>query len=497
MSSRSLPVRPNLHQLKIQANELRRQHREGKKSAAARISANLQSMTGKPAGEVLAVRLSVADAQAIIAREYGFRNWARLKQHVETASRVARFKSHPRFDDAVAAMDRGDLEGLRKLLEDEPALIRARTNLDPPYHYFTGATLLHHIAGNPSRGRLSGELGPMPKNSVDIARLLLDQGSDVNASTLGRNGGTTMGLLVTSKQASDANLSGPLMALLLEYGARLDIERADALDQSLANHAPRAAEKIIELGAKPDVLAAAALGRMDLLRAAFDKRGRLRMSPYRGGRKMAARDAIGLAMLFAYVREQREAVEFLLSHDGNWDMIGVNNGTALHRAAWGGDLAMVQRLWKLGADISNRDNPFTSTPLSWAQHNKQDKVFQWMRRHCQIDLHDAVGFGLMEHVKARLKEHPGSVNALRDQWDIPQCAPLHWACWLTIDDVDGTHAHDPADREALVKLLLKNGADPNIVAGNGLAPLDVALAAGAKRIASLLEQHGGKRAAEL
>src|SRR5260370_10535946 len=105
-------------------------------------------------------------------------------------------------------------------------------------------------------------------------------------------------------------------------------------------------------------------------------------------------------MLLAYVREQREAVDDLLEHDGNWNMIGVNNGALLHRAAWGGDLAMVKRLVRKGADIENRNNPFVSTPLSWAQHNKQDKVFDWLRRNCAIDVHDAVGFGLTEHVKA-------------------------------------------------------------------------------------------------
>jgi hypothetical protein len=71
--------------------------------------------------------------------------------------------------------------------------------------------------------------------------------------------------------------------------------------------------------------------------------------------------------------------------------------------------------------------PFNSTPLSWAQHNKQDGVFEWMRAHCAIDLHDAVCFDLREQIEARLQEDPASINKRLDQWEFLQCTPLHWA----------------------------------------------------------------------
>jgi ankyrin repeat protein len=501
MPTRSLPARPDLGQLKLQAKELLRDHRDRKLAGAARIAANHPRMKGQSPQAILDRALPLSGAQLVIAREYGFEGWAQLKDQVERGLRIARIKPHARFDDALGALRAGDLDRLRHGITTEPELISARTNLDPPYGYFSGATLLHHVAGNPGWDR------PLPPNIVEVARLLLDLGADVNALTLGANGGTTMGLVITSKQASDANVSGPLMDLLLERGATLDLSspagvvpdwrRQNALDLPLANHAPRAAEKMIELGAEVDVCAAAALGRMDLLRACFESDGRLRLRPRRRGKVMSQRDSIGLAMLFAYVNKHPAAVDFLLGKDGNWDMTGVNNGTALHRAAWDGDLAMVQRLVAKGADIRNRDNPFTSTPLSWAQHNKQDEVFHWMRTHCPIDLHDAVGFDLREHVEARLREDPASVNNRLDQWDIPRCTPLHWAAWPTYSDIDGVHSHDPSRREELVTFLLEHGANPNIVAGNGFTPLDVADAAHATGIAALLEQHGGRRAADL
>ena len=424
-----------------------------------------------------------------------------MNDPADTQRRLAEFTAHSRFAEAVRAIDDGDVAALEALLTSHPELIRARTNLEPPYHYFTGATLLHHVAWNPGRE------APVPPNIVDIARLLLDRGAEVDAVTLGRHGGPTMGLLVTSKRASDANVSGPLMELLIERGAAIDVGNSpttplgsgerSVLDAPLANHAPRAAEKLIELGAKPDVCAAAALGDMALLRSFFGDDGRLVERPRRRGAVMSERDAIGLALLFAYVNGKADAVDFLLEHDGNWNMTGVNNGTVLHRAAWDGDLAMVKRLVAKGADMSNRDNPFNSTPLSWAQHNRQREVFEWMRANCAIDLHEAVGHNLREHVEARLREDPASVNGQLDNWETPRSTPLYWAAWTKIHDVDGEHVWDERDRLELVRLLLDHGADPNIVAGDGHTALDVARTAGAARIVALLQARGGKSSAEL
>ena len=476
MSTRSLPARPNLDQLKLQANELQQAHRHGDASAAARIAAHHPRRVSWSPAQVLAERLITADAQLVIAREYGFADWAALKHHVETIASLTEFTPHPRFADALAALDAGDVRELRRLLVAEPALARARTRLDAPYDYFTGATLLHHVAGNPDRGV------PLPPNIVEAAAVLLDAGAEVQARTLGPSGGTVMGLLLTSKRASDANMTGPLIDLLLARGAELDVHADGALDASLANHAPRAAEKLIELGAAGDVIVAAALGRLDLLRLAFDGSDRLRVKARRGGRELSDRDATGLALLFAYVREQQEAVAFLMEKDANLDITGVGNGTLLHRAAWNGDLAMVQQLVARGADITVRDPEFGASPMAWASYNNQPAVFDWMAGHCPIDVHDAVTFGLLQQAAARLDELPSSIHARRRQWDLPEATPLHCAVLATRQDV--------------VAFLLDRGADPTAVAGNGVTALDVAEFQGATQIARLLEERGGTRSSE-
>ena len=476
MSTRSLPARPNLDQLKRQANELQEAHRLGDVSAAARIAAHHPRRTSWPPEQVLAKRLMTADAQLVIAREYGFADWAALRHHVETIASLAGFVPHPRFADALAALDAGNVRELRRLLNAEPALALARSRLEAPYDYFTGATLLHHVAGNPDRGV------PLPPNIVDVTAVLIDAGADVQARTLGPDGGTVMGLLLTSKRASEADATGPMIDLLMAHGAELDVHADGALDASLANHAPRAAEKLIDLGAVPDVVIAAALGRLDVLRDAFDSNGLLRAKARRQGRDLADRDATGLALLFAYVREQREAVAFLLGKDANLDVTGVGNGTLLHRAAWNGDLAMVRQLVARGADITVRDPEFGASPMAWASYNSQRGVFDWMVDHCLVDIHDAVTFGLTQQVAARLDERLSSIHTRRRQWELLDATPLHCAAL--------------AKRHDMVALLLDRGADPAAVAGNGVTALDIAEYQGATRIARLLEERGGTRSSE-
>lgn len=174
MPTRTLPPRPSLDQLKIQATELQRAHRDRDPSAAARIAAHHPEKKGWPPDAVLDAPLAVADAQLVVAREYGFRHWAELKRRVERSRQIEAIEAHPGFAAALAALDAGDVNRLRALLAADPSLVHARTNLERPYGYFSGATLLHHVAGNPSWTD-TRRFGPV---TVEIAGALLDAGAD-------------------------------------------------------------------------------------------------------------------------------------------------------------------------------------------------------------------------------------------------------------------------------------------------------------------------------
>ena len=77
--SSQLPPNPSLTQLKLKAKELRKAHQTGDAEAITRIASFLPDITISSEAE-----LSHRDAQFVIAREYGFASWPKLKQQVET-----------------------------------------------------------------------------------------------------------------------------------------------------------------------------------------------------------------------------------------------------------------------------------------------------------------------------------------------------------------------------------------------------------------------------
>src|SRR5690606_41950171 len=65
----------------------------------------------------------------------------------------------------------------------------------------------------------------------------------------------------------------------------------------------------------------------------------------------------------------REAVEWLLARaaSANARSGPPSRHTALHAAAWGGDLELVKLLLDAGADPLARDDEYESTPAGWAR----------------------------------------------------------------------------------------------------------------------------------
>ena len=78
-----LPTRPSLEQLRKQAKELCRDARAKNPAAIARLRAHV----AQPTRQAWLESTTLADAQFVLAREYGFESWPRLKRHVEAVER--------------------------------------------------------------------------------------------------------------------------------------------------------------------------------------------------------------------------------------------------------------------------------------------------------------------------------------------------------------------------------------------------------------------------
>jgi ankyrin repeat protein len=105
---RQLPPRPSVDQLRRQARDLQRQARAGESAAVGRVR------DFHPHAHVELPNLKLSDAQLVLAREYGFPSWPRLKAHVQL-SETARTRPYRIFEKVPYYEERA--EGIRKLYE--------------------------------------------------------------------------------------------------------------------------------------------------------------------------------------------------------------------------------------------------------------------------------------------------------------------------------------------------------------------------------------------
>jgi ankyrin repeat protein len=289
MSLRELPARPNLEHLRKQARLLLRGCLQADTAAIDRfrdVEVTYSGATPK-----------LADAQHVIACEYGFATWAKLKAHVGSLS-----------DDPVealtAAVKANDAPLLRQVLERYPVL---KSQLDEPlpnYSFDTPAivaavhkqnremidALLDAGANINARSRWwAGGFGVLDSSDPELTPYLIERGAYVDIHAAARLGmfdrvKELIAAEPTLVRAPGGDGQTPLhfastveiAGYLVDHGADIDardVDHESTAAQYMAGHSPlrhEVARYLISRGARTDILMAAALGDLELVRQHLD-----------------------------------------------------------------------------------------------------------------------------------------------------------------------------------------------------------------------------------
>jgi ankyrin repeat protein len=305
----------------------------------------------------LAPDYSSLDAREIIVRNHQFEDWDayaafQAEAHVALSPVTA-------FESAADAIVKGDLTGLEWLLRDNPEVIRARSRRT---HH---AMLIHYVG--PNGIEYFRQL--TPPNAPDIARLLIAAGADVNATAdIYGGGATALGLAATSITPVIAGVVEPLLGALIDGGATFAPDGGALVTGCLRNGRLEAASYLAGRGAEVNLEGAAGIGRLDLVQAYFDDRGRLEevstAEQMKDGFTWACE--FGHADVVRYLLERGVDVATTVKHHGQ---------TGLHWAAGGGHVETVEVLLAAGAPVNAKDAAWGRTPIDWANFGKANNRF--------------------------------------------------------------------------------------------------------------------------
>ena len=319
--SRQLPPSASLEQLKKQAKSLLKRHQAADSEALTRIRQNHPRWRNLPKEQAAAPPFALADAQMVIASEYGFASWPKLQSHVKTLEAASSTAEAVAF--LRDAAGRGDLARLRALLDAHPELIdeRGGEGVRTPLH--------QAVFGN----------------SAAAVKLLLERGANPNIRCEGDNA-CPLHFAVEKHRL-------PIIRLLVEHGADTIGEGdyhelgvlgwATAWDYIQAD--PEIVAYLLAHGARHNIFSAVALGDVEAIRAIASR------SPGELERRMDQVNRRRFPLHEAVVKKQPAALALLLDLGANLEWVDESRFTALDQAAMSGETELARMLLQRGAQV--------------------------------------------------------------------------------------------------------------------------------------------------
>lgn len=271
------------------------------------------------------------------------------------------------FREAVSYIDAGQLDELRRLLETNPQLVRARLEsagnwlrdlVDGALEgYFKQPYLLWFVAENPIRN------GSLPANIEEITRAIIASAQRDQVSSLQEQLDYALGLVVTGRVPREAGVQHQLMEVLINAGATPGTAHGALSARNL-----EAAAHLIERGGELTLATAICLDRYeDVARLA----------------QHATVHDKQVALVAAALNGKAEGLATLVKLGVDLDAYSTSihpHATALHHAVFSGSLDAVKVLVEAGAKLDTKDKIYNGTPLGWAEHEGQHEIAGYLRQ---------------------------------------------------------------------------------------------------------------------
>jgi ankyrin repeat protein len=274
---------------------------------------------------------------------------------------------------------------------------------------------------------------------------------------------------------------------LLDLGA--DLEARDdtgltPLDQAALSSEHEMAERLIAHGARVELPAAIALGRRDdidrLLRdRPYDLRpgGRWERLIIRAAEKAKGDVIEALIKAGASVHVRDEA---------RTSIDDTHGCTALHAAAWHGNVEAIRVLLRHGADPAVRESKYWGTPVGWANFAGRTAARDALLEGA-IDIFDAIEYGRVEQIAAILSRDPAALERRFGRYITTGgeivARPGQDPAWTPI-----AYAVVCGNRDA-VQLLIERGADLAARDSGDRTLVDIATACGHADLARSIAQR--------